>query len=560
MAIIGIDLGTTNSLAVCWKNGKTIAIKNSLGDTYTPSAVSVDDNNDIIVGKVASERLISHPERSVSEFKRNMGTDYQFSLGDRKFSAVELSSFVLKKIKKDAEAFLGESVEEAIISVPAYFDDNSRNATKMAAKLSGLNVNRLINEPSAAALAYAVENNYSEGTYMIIDFGGGTLDVSIVDTFDSIIEILAVSGDNSLGGKDFNEAIVKYFCKINGLCYDDMSDDSKAIIYRNAENCKIALSSVPSAMIIANINQKQYSAVIDNNKLINIASDIFDRISIPVKKALHDSKCTIDDIDDIILVGGSCKMPVIRSYIEMLLHKKPYTGTDPDTAIAIGAGIFAGIKQRNEKLKDVIITDICPFSLGISTYNIETNEDLMEFIIDRNTSLPASRMKKFCAISDGQKKIKIRIYQGESMLPAKNLFLGEFEVECPETKKNDTICEVRLTYDINGILMIDVTTVSDNQNHSKIIISKTNQMSESELDVYKSKMEEIKLSKENDEENALLIARAQRMYEEALPEERDIILRALIVFKSALQKQKNHEIRICYEQLNEILDNIGGQF
>ena len=184
----------------------------------------------------------------------------------------------------------------------------------------------------------------------------------------------------------------------------------------------------------------------------------------------------------------------------------------------------------------------------------------MEFIIDRNTSLPASRMKKFCAISEGQKKIRIKVYQGESMLPAKNIFLGEFEVECPETKKNDTICEVRLTYDINGILMIDVKTVSDNQNYSKLIISKTNQMSESELEQYKSKMEKLKLSKENDEENALLIARAQRMYEEALPEERDIILHALIVFKSALKKQKNHEIRTCYEQLNELLDNIGGQF
>ncbi len=560
MAIIGIDLGTTNSLAVCWKNGKTIAIKNSLGDIYTPSAVSMDDNDNIIVGKIASERLISHPDRSVSEFKRNMGTDFKFKLAKNEFSATELSSFILKKIKKDAEMYLGDTVEEAIISVPAYFDDNSRNATKMAAKLAGLNVNRLINEPSAAALAYTEQNNFCEGTFMIIDFGGGTLDVSIVDTFDSIIEILSVAGDNHLGGKDFNEAIVRYFCKINQLCYDDLSDDGKAIIYRNAENCKIALSSVPSAMIIANINEKQYSAVIDNNKLIKISADVFDRISIPIKKALHDSQCTIDDIDDIILVGGSCKMPVIQSYIEKLLHKKICTDIDPDTAIAMGAGIFAAIKERNETLKDVILTDICPFSLGISTYSTETNEDLMEFIIDRNTSLPASRMKKFSAISDGQKKIRIRIYQGESMLPAKNIFLGEIEVECAETKKDDAICEVRLTYDINGILMIDITTLSDNKNHSHIIMSKSNQMSEQEIEICKLKMEKIKLSKENDEENSLLIARAQRMYEEALPEERNIILQALIVFKSALQKQKNHEIRISYEQLKEILDNIGGQF
>ena len=242
MAIIGIDLGTTNSLAVCYRDGKAEIIKNTLGDAYIPSAVSIDDNGEVLVGKIARERLVSHPDVTAAEFKRVMGMRKEIPLGKKMFTPEELSSLVLRKIKEEAERYLGEEVTEAVISVPAYFDDNCRSATKTAAQLSGLKVERLVNEPSAAALAYQAAHGFEDGTYMVIDFGGGTLDVSIVDSFDSVMEILAVAGNNQLGGKDFNEAIADYFCESNNIDRSKLSPDDRAIVYRLAEDCKTALT------------------------------------------------------------------------------------------------------------------------------------------------------------------------------------------------------------------------------------------------------------------------------------------------------------------------------
>ncbi len=558
VAVIGIDLGTTNSLAVCWKNGKAELIKNSMDEIYTPSAVSIDENGEILIGKIARERLISHPDLSASEFKRDMGMRNSHNLGGRSFTPEELSSLVLRKIKEDAEAFLGEPVEEAVISVPAYFDDNCRNATKTAARLSGLKVERLVNEPSAAALAYLSAHDYRDGTFMIVDFGGGTLDVSVVDAFDSVIEILAVAGNNHLGGKDFNEAIARYFCSENGLDYDSMPSDSRAVIYRTAENCKQALSASPMTIMAANINGKQYSISLDNNRLIEICSDIFEKISQPIRKVIHDSRCSVSEIDDIILVGGSCRMPTVRAYIEKTTGRSVCTDINPDTAIAVGAGIFAGIKSRNEELKDVILTDICPFSLGTNAMDARTGENLMSFIIERNTSLPASRVKTFYAGCDDQKKVSVHIYQGESMLPLKNLLLGELILDTPPVKKGEPIISVRLTYDINGILIVDVTTLADNKTQSKIFLSRTSTLTEDEIENARKRMEKLKISPAENEENRLLIARAERIFEESLSVERDIIMRYLGSFKSAVGHGNSREIRIAYEALDKILDRIEG--
>lgn len=558
MAIIGIDLGTTNSLASCYRNGKSELIRNSLDSFITPSAVSIDENGDLLIGEVAKERLISCPECSVSEFKRCMGTDTKYDLAGKKYSAEELSAMILKKIKIDAENYLGESVDEAIISVPAYFDDNRRSATKLAAKMAGLNVNRLINEPSAAALAYISKHDFFDGTFMVIDFGGGTLDISVVDTFDSVIEILAVAGDNMLGGKDFNEEIVSYFCKENNISYDSLSSDQKAVLYKNAENCKITLSSSKIAIMIANINGNQYSITLDNNKLISISENLFFRFSKLIRKALHDSKCTVDDIDDIILVGGSCKMPVVRAAVEKLTGIKPVTDIDPDKAIAMGAGIFAGIKDRNKDLKDVILTDICPFSLGTAVIDFDTKERVMSFIISRNTSLPTSRIKTYYAAYDMQKRVSFEIYQGESMIPSKNIFLGEIVVDCIPTKINEPVCDVRFTYDLNGILIVDVIT-KDNRCLSKTIVSKKSALSDSELQKCISSLNNMKISPLESERNKLLLAKAEALFEEMLPDEREILEVFILRFKHALQAENNREIRMAYDKLEDIVEKWGAE-
>ena len=554
MAMIGIDLGTTNSLAVCYRDGKAEIIKNSLGDKYTPSVVSIDDNGEVLVGRIAKERLISHPDVTASEFKRIMGMRKEVRLGGKSFSPEELSSLVLRKIKEDAEAYLGEEVTEAVISVPAYFDDNCRNATKLAAQLSGLKVERLVNEPSAAALAYQASHDFEDGTYMVVDFGGGTLDVSIVDSFDCVMEILAVAGNNHLGGKDFNDAIADYFCKSNEIDKSTLSPDDAAIIYKLAEDCKMTLTSQPASIMIANIKDKQYSLALDNNKLIEISSEIFEKMAVPVRKALRDSRCSIDDIDDIILVGGSCKMPTVQAFIEKITGMKPCTDINPDTAIAVGAGIFAGIKDRNDKLKDIILTDICPFSLGTDVLDERTGEKVMSFIIERNSPLPTSREETYCAAAEGQHKALFNFYQGESRIPEKNLYLGQLEVDYPAAHKNEPTCRARMTYDINGILVVDITTIADNKHYSKVILSKSSNMTKADIDMCLKKMEKLKISPADKEENRLLIARAERIYEEALTDEREIIGMCLSGFISALKSQNNRLIREEYERLSNLLD------
>ena len=557
MAIIGIDLGTTNSLACIWKNGSPLIIKNSLGNTITPSVVGVDDNNNIIVGEVAKERLISHPGKTASEFKRTLGTRKTYKVGANGFTSEQLSSLVLKKIKEDAEAFLGEEITEAVISVPAYFDDCRRNATKQAAELSGLKVERLINEPSAAALAYMQKHGFEDGTYMVIDFGGGTLDVSMIDSFDSIMEILAVAGNNQLGGKDINEAVYAHFINENNLDENLLTPEQKASIYKTAEACKIALSDTPMSIMSVNINDKNYTLSLDNNSLIKISHTVFEKIGEPVKRVLRDSHMNIQEVKDIILVGGSCKMPTVAAYIEKLTGRKPCTDIDPDTAICLGAGIFAGMKNRNEDFKDVILTDICPFSLGTAVQDHRTMEQIMDFIIQRNSMLPTSKIHEYYAASNNQTGVHVTIYQGESIVPANNIKLGELELTCPPTPIGEYIASIRLTYDINGLLVVDVTA-NDKKTYSKVILSENNTMTEKELARCKEQLDKLRLAPSDDEKYRLLIARAERIIEETLSFERLQIVNALMSYKACLAQGNDRDIRIITKKFTRFLDQLEG--
>ena len=557
MAVIGIDLGTTNSLASVWKEGSPEIIRNSLGTTLTPSVVGVDEDNNVVVGEVAKERLISHPEKTASEFKRSMGTKTAFSLGENSFTPEQLSSLVLNKIKEDAEAFLGEEITEAVISVPAYFDDCRRNATKQAAEMSGLKVERLINEPSAAALAYMQKHGFEDGTYMVIDFGGGTLDVSMIDSFDSVMEILAVAGNNQLGGKDFNTAIYKHFLKENGLAEDSLTAEQKASIYKSAEACKIALSDIPMSIMSVNISDKSYTLNLDNNSLIKICHEVFEKIGEPVKRVLRDSHMNINEVKDIILVGGSCKRPTVAAYLERLTGRKPCTDINPDTAIAVGAGIFAGMKDRNKDFKDVILTDICPFSLGVAVQDERTKEVIMDFIIQRNSMLPTSKVHDYYAASENQTGVRLRIYQGESIIPSNNIKLGELEFKCPPTKLNGFIVSMRLTYDINGILVVDATS-NDKKTYSKVILSESNTMSEEELARRKEELNKLRLAPPDDEKYQLLIARAERIIEETLSFERRIVSDALMDFKACLANGNERDIRLLSKKFQHFLDQMEG--
>ncbi|MBP5180756.1 MAG: molecular chaperone HscC [Clostridiales bacterium] len=555
MAKIGIDLGTTNSLAVVYKDGQTVRIKNSLDSYITPSAVSVDEDGKILVGEAAKDRLISHPKVSASEFKRDMGLRKTVSLNGTEYTPEELSSLILKKIKADSEAFLGEPVEEAIISVPAYFDDNSRRATRIAADLSGLKVERLINEPSAAALAYLDKNGYEDGTYMVIDFGGGTLDVSVVDVFENIIEILAVAGNNRLGGKDFNEAIARDFCRKNELDYDALTPAERAVIYRASERAKIALSDIPMVMMEVPLDTKKLVLTLNNKELISISKSIFEGIREPVRKAIHDSRKKLGDIDRVILVGGSCKMPTVREFIRQITGIVPDTSIDPDIAIAEGAGIYAAMK--NKELKDVVLTDICPFTLGVAVNNDLLNDgsQMMSSIIPRNSTLPSSIMKPYSASSENQSKITIKVYQGESIDPDKNLFLGELNLDCPPTKFAAKICDVKMTYDINGILIVDVFT-ADGLAKTKAFRSNSSVLTDEEVEQMRKKIEEAMLVSPEDEKYRALLARAERVYEESFEDQRLVLQRLIMAFKGSIALRDPIKVQQSYKALSDILDTM----
>lgn len=556
MPIIGIDLGTTNSLAAVWKDGTCQLIPNALGEMLTPSAVSIEENGNILVGQAAKDRLISHPERTAASFKRFMGTDTRLTLAGKPFTPIELSSFVLRRLKEDAETFLGEPVEEAVISVPAYFDDNGRSATKAAGELAGFRVERIINEPSAAALAYH-KGKDEDMTFLVVDFGGGTLDVSVVDAFSNVIEIIAVAGDNRLGGDDFNHAIAAHFCKQNGLKLSELPRETQASLVRQADQCKIALSQREPVMMVTELCGKQCSLMLSNQKLVEISAPLLRRLEKPIARALRDCQGSVGEIDEIVLVGGSCHMPLVQQYLRHILGKAPLCDFDADTTVAIGAGIAAGIKERSQDLRDTILTDICPFTLGVNVINHEDpSNDLFSPILERNTTLPASRMRSYFTAHDNQTKMTIEVYQGEGIYCRDNLKLGEVEIDVPRAARGHEGADVRFTYDLNGILQVEVTCQSTGQKEQSLILNPDLKLSDTELSKRLKELEKYKLIPREDEENKVLLARGARLYEEATGLLREQIHQQIDYFNLLLHEGSAPKLRRFRKELTRFFDLI----
>ena len=557
MAIIGIDLGTTNSLACVWRNNKAELIPNALGEYITPSVVSVKDD-EILVGRLAKERLITHPQDSVAAFKRDMGTAKQYTLGNKTFKPEELSSFILRQLIEDAKMYLQEDIEEVIISVPAYFNDDQRWATKTAGALAQVKVERIINEPSAAALAQHIHDDGEDKTFLIIDFGGGTLDISVVDAFDNVIEIAAVAGDNHLGGEDFNTVIAEAFLREHGLYATDISVQEKAMLMKQAEICKRKLSEQDEVNMKVRIHDTLLSMKLTNQQLILLGNSILTRMEGPLKQALKDAGDDIGDIDDIILVGGSCKMPVVQHYIEYLTKHTVTMHLDPDKAIAYGCGTAAGIKERNQEIKDMLLSDIWPFTLGTAIYPDGLKDAIMSPLIERNSVLPCSRESLYTTIHDQQEVIDFEIYQGEHYHAEDNLLLGNLEVKVPPNKKGKEIVKVRLTYDINGILEVDAFVISTRQSFHKMILSKNNRMSEAEIKQKLQALKELKIHPRDKERNRLLLARGERMFLELVKEERQMVADLMRYFEQVLESQNERAIDHAYHEVSRRLDSIEG--
>ena len=430
MAIIGIDLGTTNSLAAYWRDGRLELIPGEDGNVLFPSAVGYVEGEGFLVGAAAKERLLTHPDDTVASFKCFMGTAKEYSLGGRMYTPMELSAMVLERLRRNAQRVLQEEIEEAIVTVPAYFNDRQRSDTKKAAQVAGLKVERLINEPSAAALAYRMASGEEDRTLIVFDFGGGTLDLSYVECFENVIEIVAVAGDNHLGGDDIDRAIQSYFCKENGLVEERLPLEELARIRHLAEQSKCALSSAGQADMELTVGGKACRATLTEDILFELCMPLFGRMKELFLHLLEDADSRVSRIDDLVMVGGSSRLGVVRRFLSELLGKEPVVLDETDRVVALGAGIYAGIRRRGEEIRDMLLTDVCPFTLGIGVRNRSGQDrNILSPMIERNSTLPASVKNRFVTTGDYQREILVKIYQGEEYYVDDNVCLGEVNIE-----------------------------------------------------------------------------------------------------------------------------------
>lgn len=557
MAVIGIDLGTTNTLAVVWQEDKAVLVPNAFGEYVTPSVVGLGDDGDIVTGKIAKERLISHPHRTAASFKRFMGTRKTLGMGDREYLPEELSSILLRKMKMDAERYLGEEVKEAIISVPAYFNDHQRNATKAAAELAGIHVERLINEPSAAALAGHFARMDGEELCLVIDFGGGTLDVSVVDCFENVIEIVAVAGDNRLGGNDFDASIIEYFCREHGLQWQELAPEQQAVLSAQAERCKQMLSIQDKASLQVETASGWLESTLTREKLVQISEPLLRRINQTVQRALTDSGHTLPSIDRVALVGGSCKMPIVQEYLAFILKRSALSLEEPDTIVARGAGIYAGMKQRDESLRDIMMTDVCPFTLGTGVVSRRKGEKGILFpMIERNSMLPSSVERRFYTVQHQQTEINFTVYQGEEYFAEDNLSLGRVAIPIPPAMAGEESVLARFTYDINGILEVELSHSETETYRRLLIVGEGSKLSEEEIAQRLAELKELTIHPAEEEKNQFLIAKGMRLYTQALGESREQIRIYLDEFFYALDRQSSRDIRQARRRLEQRLDQI----
>lgn len=560
MTTIGIDLGTTNSLVAYWDKDQAVIIPNVLGEHLTPSIVSVDDNGSILVGRIAQERLITHPHLTASTFKRFMGTEKKYALGKHTFTPEELSSFVLKALKEDAEAHLGVEITEAVISVPAYFNDTQRKSTKRAAEIAGLKVERLISEPTAAAIAYGLHQEKPETKFLVFDLGGGTFDVSILELFEGVMDVKSIAGDNYLGGEDFTELLINHFLEKNNLDGHSLDPKVLSMLYKQAEQCKLTLGQEQSGVMSIAVQDHTHELRLDRADFEKLANPLLLRLRKPIERALRDAALSPSDLDAVILIGGATRMPLIKSVIGRMFGRMPYTNIHPDETVALGAAVQTALKQRNQALEEIILTDVCPYTLGTSVVQELGNGQFSSGhffpIIERNTPIPVSRVERLYTVHDNQKRLTVGVYQGESRMVENNIKLGELNIKIPPAPAGEQSIDVRYTYDINGILEVEVVSVATGEKKRAVIEQNEGSMTKEEIEARLLELKDMKIHPRDRTENRLLIAKGERLYEEALGERREAIALYIQQFEKALLTQNDKEIKQATEVFKERLEQM----
>ncbi|TCV93201.1 molecular chaperone HscC [Luteibacter rhizovicinus] len=558
--LVGIDLGTTHSLVSVWTDDGPRLIPNAQGKFLTPSVVGVDDAGIVLVGAQAQGRLVSHPQSTVAAFKRYMGTDRVTQLGDHRFRSEELSALVLKSLLADVRAELGVDATEAVISVPAYFSDAQRKATRNAGALAGIRVDRLVNEPTAAALAYGLEQRGNESRFLVLDLGGGTFDVSILEIFDGVMEVHATAGDNYLGGEDFVDVLMHEFCANHALDAGTLDDADRARLRDGMERIKRRLSQGPVTDASVELARATYSFSIDESTFEQRAGSLMARMRAPIERALRDAKLSSGDLDDILLVGGASRMPMVSRLITRMFGRLPLRHIHPDEAIARGTAVMAGLLSRAEALSEVVMTDVCPYTLGIEITRRgeggHHQDGMFAPVIERNTVVPTSRVETFHPVTDYQATLKLRVFQGEAPRVVNNVLLGEIEVPLPRARAQDTPVDVRFTYDVSGIIQVEALVQSTQERHQLVILHNPGILDDAEVARRLVLLSHLKIHPREDQVNVTLIERAERLYEERTGEVRRMLTEWLQGFRGVLETQDPLRIRSAQKRMDELLSSV----
>ncbi|MEP9402505.1 Hsp70 family protein [Sphingomonas silueang] len=564
--IVGIDLGTTNSACAIWRDDAPVMVPNALGEFLTPSAVSIGDDGAVLVGRAARDRMATDPDRTVTSFKRRIGTRETVRLARQDYDAEALSALVLASLKRDAEAFSGAEITGAVVTVPAYFNDRQRKATRRAGDLAGLPIRRLINEPTAAALAFGIADRADREPFLVFDLGGGTFDVSIVEMFDGVIEVRASAGDNRLGGDDFNDCLIDLARPVldpQGLLAKLPPDKAAALLAQAAERARRALSEGDTADLAVTFGDVALTAPITAAAFEEHAKGLLQRIREPVLRSLRDSGITADTLSEVVLVGGATRMPIVRRAVTRMFGRFPATTVHPDHAVAMGAAVQAGLLAKDAGLDEIRLTDVCPFTLGVDTSEPDgrggLRTGLYSPIIERNSPVPISRSSIFSTVADNQKKVQFGVYQGEAREVSGNVKLGEIEVPVPPRAAGTIAIDCRFSYDSSGLLEIDVTVPETGITRNLVIVDEEEAPSPAELEARRKALAALKVHPRDDAVNVALLARAKRAYESFLGDTRAAIGQMIGQFESALETQDERIIAQAQAGFTEALDQIEGE-
>ncbi|MCC6508205.1 MAG: molecular chaperone HscC [Pirellulaceae bacterium] len=564
---IGIDLGTTNSLCAVFQDGRPRLIPNSHGDFLTPSVVGVLESGEIVVGAAARELRVTHPERTAWCFKRFMGSDRPISLGAKTYTAQELSSLVLQSLVEDAKSELKASITDAVITVPAYFNDHQRQATKLAGQLAGLNVRRIVNEPTAAALVYGFHEREAEKNLCIIDLGGGTFDVTVMEIFEGTLEIRATAGESQLGGEDFTDRLVSAVL-INQKMQLELAELKHPLhvarLRVESERAKRTLTAKDTARIRLPELDGQFSGQprefkINRETFKKVCSKLMDRISVPIDRALRDAKLDPREIDEVLLVGGATRMPVMVDFVSSYFGKQPQMEFNPDEVVALGAAVQAALIEQDAAVNDVVMTDVCPFTLGVEIAKDlggQIQDGFFQPILHRNSTIPISREEVFSTIVPNQRMVEVRVFQGDARRVTDNVELGRLRVENLPTGPAGMPIRIRFTYDLNGILEVEAYTDGGCKQRT-VLTNHVQGLSQEQIQAALQRLQKLKLYPREDLNNQRLARYSERLIGELHPSQRQQLDLALDFFEGAMNEGDPQQFESAKQALLMTLSALG---